>query len=157
MSLVSLPRSPLRPSLPCAGHVEEFKKTLSTEVQKSIKELGKVREEKRALEHQIADLFALKAKFGGNVSASFAALKWMAADAPSESPRIYRSTSEPRCEYHSGHGGCYESLRARRYGHGRYARYDWTRWQGASCTPWLVTQRRVMRNRESASESRTSY
>ncbi|ORX38343.1 hypothetical protein BD324DRAFT_350015 [Kockovaella imperatae] len=47
-------------------HVEEFKKTLSAEVQKSIKELTRVKEEKRALESQIADLFALKAKFGGN-------------------------------------------------------------------------------------------
>ena len=53
---------------PLSGHVEEFKKTLSAEVTKSIKELGKMREEKRALEHQIADLFALKAKFGGDVS-----------------------------------------------------------------------------------------
>lgn len=50
--------------------MEEFKKLLSTEVHKSMKELGEMREERKALEHQISDLFALKAKFGGPVSYS---------------------------------------------------------------------------------------
>ncbi|TYJ53517.1 hypothetical protein B9479_005848 [Cryptococcus floricola] len=45
-------------------HIEEFKRLLNVEVNKSMGELGKVREEKRALEQQIADLFALKAKHG---------------------------------------------------------------------------------------------
>ncbi|WVQ79717.1 hypothetical protein IAT38_001817 [Cryptococcus sp. DSM 104549] len=45
-------------------HVEEFKRLLSVEVNKSMSELGRVREEKRALEQQISDLFALKAKHG---------------------------------------------------------------------------------------------
>ncbi|WVQ72027.1 hypothetical protein IAR50_001571 [Cryptococcus sp. DSM 104548] len=45
-------------------HIEEFKKLLNVEVNRSMNELGKVREEKRALEQQIADLFALKAKHG---------------------------------------------------------------------------------------------
>ena len=42
--------------------MEEFKKVLSTEVHRSMQELGQLREQKRALEHQISDLFALKAK-----------------------------------------------------------------------------------------------
>ena len=50
---------------PALVHVEEFKKLLSAEVHKSMKELGTLREERKALEHQISDLFALKAKFGG--------------------------------------------------------------------------------------------
>ncbi|ORY35687.1 hypothetical protein BCR39DRAFT_511504 [Naematelia encephala] len=45
-------------------HIDEFKKLLSAEVHKSMKELGEMREQKRALEHQISDLFALKAKHG---------------------------------------------------------------------------------------------
>ncbi|KAE8541942.1 hypothetical protein D1P53_002116 [Cryptococcus gattii VGV] len=45
-------------------HIEEFKRLLNAEVNKSMNELGKVREEKRALEQQISDLFALKAKHG---------------------------------------------------------------------------------------------
>lgn len=49
----------------CLAHVEEFKKTLSAEVGKAMKELGQLREERKALEHQISDLFALKAKHGG--------------------------------------------------------------------------------------------
>lgn len=47
-------------------HFEEFKKLLSAEVHKSMKELGQMREQKKALEHQISDLFALKAKHGPN-------------------------------------------------------------------------------------------
>jgi len=62
-----------------AAHVEEFKKLLSTEVHKSMKELGKMREEKKALEHQISDLFALKAKHGAgsgnNVSEACSSLQ----------------------------------------------------------------------------------
>ncbi|WWC90564.1 uncharacterized protein L201_005500 [Kwoniella dendrophila CBS 6074] len=46
-------------------HVEEFKKLLSTEVNKSMAELGQMREEKKVLEQQISDLFALMAKHGG--------------------------------------------------------------------------------------------
>lgn len=45
-------------------HVEEFKKLLGTEVAKSMQELGQMREEKKALEQNISDLFALKAKHG---------------------------------------------------------------------------------------------
>jgi hypothetical protein len=48
--------------------VEEFKKLLSAEVGKAMKELGELRAERKALEHQISDLFALKAKHGGDVS-----------------------------------------------------------------------------------------
>jgi hypothetical protein len=46
--------------------VEEFKKLLSAEVGKAMKELGSLREERKTLEHQISDLFALKAKHGGS-------------------------------------------------------------------------------------------
>ncbi|WVW85409.1 hypothetical protein I302_107447 [Kwoniella bestiolae CBS 10118] len=46
-------------------HVEEFKKLLSTEVNRSMAELGQMREEKKVLEQQISDLFALMAKHGG--------------------------------------------------------------------------------------------
>nr|ODN94505.1 hypothetical protein L204_04638 [Cryptococcus depauperatus CBS 7855] len=46
------------------NHIEGFKKMLNAEVNKSMSELGRVREEKRALEQQISDLFALKAKHG---------------------------------------------------------------------------------------------
>ncbi|WRT68602.1 uncharacterized protein IL334_005580 [Kwoniella shivajii] len=46
-------------------HVEEFKKLLSTEVHRSMAELGQMREEKKVLEQQISDLFALMAKHGG--------------------------------------------------------------------------------------------
>jgi uncharacterized protein (UPF0335 family) len=53
--------------------VEEFKKALGAEVHKSMTELGRMREEKKALEQNISDLFALKAKHGmasrSNVSA----------------------------------------------------------------------------------------
>lgn len=52
-------------------HVEEFKKVLATEVNRSMTELGRMREEKKALEQNISDLFALKAKHGmerGSVS-----------------------------------------------------------------------------------------
>ena len=56
-------------------HIEEFKKLLSLEVHKSMKELGQMREQKKALEHQISDLFALKAKHtttsGPSVRSSF--------------------------------------------------------------------------------------
>jgi hypothetical protein len=48
-------------------HVDEFKKALTTETQRSLKELGTMREQKKALEHQIADLFALKAKHGDDI------------------------------------------------------------------------------------------
>ncbi|KAK4689185.1 hypothetical protein P7C73_g942, partial [Tremellales sp. Uapishka_1] len=47
-------------------HIDEFKKLLSTEVHKSMKELGQMREQKKVLEHQISDLFALKAKHGSH-------------------------------------------------------------------------------------------
>ena len=47
-----------------AVHVEEFKKALGAEVHKSMAELGRMREEKKALEQNISDLFALKAKHG---------------------------------------------------------------------------------------------
>lgn len=47
-------------------HVDEFKRSLSGEVAKSMNELGKMREQRKALEHQIADLFALKAKHNGD-------------------------------------------------------------------------------------------
>lgn len=43
-------------------HIEEFKKVLATEVGKAMSELGNVKAEKQALEQQISDLFALKAK-----------------------------------------------------------------------------------------------
>ncbi|WVQ95137.1 hypothetical protein IAU59_002231 [Kwoniella sp. CBS 9459] len=46
-------------------HVEEFKKLLSAEVNRSMAELGQMREEKKVLEQQISDLFALMAKHGG--------------------------------------------------------------------------------------------
>jgi hypothetical protein len=49
-------------------HVEEFKKALTQETQRSLKELGQMREQKKALEQQIADLFALKAKHSDEVS-----------------------------------------------------------------------------------------
>ncbi|KAK8854619.1 hypothetical protein IAR55_003358 [Kwoniella newhampshirensis] len=45
-------------------HVEEFKKLLTTEVNRSMVELGQMREEKKVLEQQISDLFALMAKHG---------------------------------------------------------------------------------------------
>ena len=51
-------------------HIEEFKKLLSAEVHKSMKELGQMREQKKSLEHQISDLFALKAKHGPNSASS---------------------------------------------------------------------------------------
>jgi hypothetical protein len=55
--------------------VEEFKKLLSAEVNRSMAELGRMREEKKVLEQHISDLFALKAKHGtdnrGTVSSHF--------------------------------------------------------------------------------------
>jgi hypothetical protein len=45
-----------------AVHIDEFKNLLSQEVNRAISELGEMREQKMALEHQISDLFALKAK-----------------------------------------------------------------------------------------------
>jgi uncharacterized protein (DUF3084 family) len=57
-----------------AVHVEEFKKLLGTEVAKSMQELGQMREEKKALEQNISDLFALKAKHGMNTRQNVRAL-----------------------------------------------------------------------------------
>lgn len=58
--------------------MEEFKKALGAEVHKSMTELGRMREEKKALEQNISDLFALKAKHGmasrSNVSVDMAEL-----------------------------------------------------------------------------------
>lgn len=48
--------------MPGTVHIEEFKKLLLAEVHKNMKDLGQMREQKKALEHQISDLFALKAK-----------------------------------------------------------------------------------------------
>lgn len=60
--------------------MDEFKNLLSQEVRRAISELGQMREQKMALEHQISDLFALKAKHatGGvpTVSRSTAARGW---------------------------------------------------------------------------------
>jgi len=55
-------------SMNIANHVNEFKAALATETQRSLKELGMMREQKKVLEHQIADLFALKAKHSDEVS-----------------------------------------------------------------------------------------
>ncbi|RSH81638.1 uncharacterized protein EHS24_007817 [Apiotrichum porosum] len=66
--------------------VDEFKKVLSSEVSRSINELGKMREEKKALEHQIADLFALKVKHGDNASSSPKLDDGEAAKPPPPSP-----------------------------------------------------------------------
>ncbi|WWD19242.1 hypothetical protein CI109_103700 [Kwoniella shandongensis] len=51
-------------SVNVSHHVEEFKKLLSAEVNRSMAELGQMREEKKVLEQQISDLFALMAKHG---------------------------------------------------------------------------------------------
>ncbi|WVR09459.1 hypothetical protein IAU60_006526 [Kwoniella sp. DSM 27419] len=59
-------------SVNVAMHVEEFKKLLSAEVNKSMAELGQMREEKKVLEQQISDLFALMAKHGGGKKAKAA-------------------------------------------------------------------------------------
>lgn len=47
-----------------AVHVDEFKKALTNEVSLSMRELGELREQKKVLQHQIADLFSLMAKHG---------------------------------------------------------------------------------------------
>lgn len=72
-------------------HVEEFKKALGAEVHKSMAELGRMREEKKALEQNISDLFALKAKHGmmsrSNVSTRHFRLSYRATRVGSERGR----------------------------------------------------------------------
>jgi hypothetical protein len=43
-------------------HIEEFKNMLSTEVSRNMQELTQMREQKRTLELQLSDYFALMAK-----------------------------------------------------------------------------------------------
>ncbi|KDN44252.1 hypothetical protein K437DRAFT_263287 [Tilletiaria anomala UBC 951] len=49
-----------------ASHAEELKKVLGRDVQRMFEEVGRIRETKRALEHEIGELFALKAKYFGS-------------------------------------------------------------------------------------------
>ncbi|CDZ98163.1 hypothetical protein [Phaffia rhodozyma] len=49
-------------------HLEEFKKLLSQEVGRSMTDLGRMREEKKLLESQIAELFAIKVKHSERLS-----------------------------------------------------------------------------------------
>lgn len=68
-------------------HVDEFKKALTNEVSQSMRELGTLREQKKALEHRIADLFALIAKHGEEgVSAT--------SEAPGEAPQVLSEVAE---------------------------------------------------------------
>ncbi|KAF5325556.1 hypothetical protein D9619_009684 [Psilocybe cf. subviscida] len=46
------------------AHLDRFMKALATEVRMLLGEVGKIREEKRALEFEIGDLLSIKAKFG---------------------------------------------------------------------------------------------
>ncbi|UZJ54441.1 hypothetical protein CBS101457_003761 [Exobasidium rhododendri] len=49
-------------------HAEELKKVLSKEVSGMFEDVGKIREAKRALEHEIADLFSIKSRHLGGMS-----------------------------------------------------------------------------------------
>ena len=47
------------------GHLDSFSKSLAGEVKTLMKEVGDLRESKRALQHEIADLLLIKARHGG--------------------------------------------------------------------------------------------
>ncbi|GAA5957858.1 hypothetical protein JCM8115_006269 [Rhodotorula mucilaginosa] len=53
-------------------HVKDFRGQLTTEIQRMFKEVGKLRDEKKALQSDIADLLAFQAKHGGKVPAAAA-------------------------------------------------------------------------------------
>ncbi|KAF9530522.1 hypothetical protein CPB83DRAFT_165178 [Crepidotus variabilis] len=46
------------------GYLDEFSQALATEVRMLLGEVGKIREERRALQHEIGDLLSMKAKYG---------------------------------------------------------------------------------------------
>ncbi|KAF8958935.1 hypothetical protein BDZ97DRAFT_1761747 [Flammula alnicola] len=46
------------------GYLDEFSRALATEVRMLLGEVGKIREERRALQHEIGDLLCMKAKYG---------------------------------------------------------------------------------------------
>ncbi|KAF9476042.1 hypothetical protein BDN70DRAFT_812953, partial [Pholiota conissans] len=46
------------------GYLDEFSRALATEVRMLLGEVGKIREERRALQHEIGDLLCIKAKYG---------------------------------------------------------------------------------------------
>jgi len=48
-----------------SGHLDGFSKSLASEVKILMKEVGDLRESKRALQHEIADLLLIKARHGG--------------------------------------------------------------------------------------------
>ncbi|KAF8308980.1 hypothetical protein DL93DRAFT_2063403, partial [Clavulina sp. PMI_390] len=45
-------------------YLDEFSKALSAEVRILLKEVGKLREEKRSLQHELGSLLALKSQYG---------------------------------------------------------------------------------------------
>ncbi|KDR74957.1 hypothetical protein GALMADRAFT_570107 [Galerina marginata CBS 339.88] len=46
------------------GYLDEFSRALATEVRMLLGEVGKIREERRALQHEIGDLLCMKSKYG---------------------------------------------------------------------------------------------
>jgi len=46
------------------GYLDEFSRALATEVRMLLGEVGRIREERRALQHEIGDLLSMKAKYG---------------------------------------------------------------------------------------------
>ncbi|GAA5934496.1 PH domain-containing protein [Sporobolomyces koalae] len=50
------------------GHIKDFRGQLTSEVQRMFKEVGKLRDEKKSLQADIAELMAFHAKYGGSVS-----------------------------------------------------------------------------------------
>ncbi|GAA6048359.1 hypothetical protein JCM3770_000966 [Rhodotorula araucariae] len=70
-------------------HVKDFRSQLTSEVQRMFKEVGKLRDEKNALQSDIADLMAFQAKHGGALP------KAAPPPARSEPPRAATKPTDP--------------------------------------------------------------
>ncbi|GAA5991459.1 hypothetical protein JCM11641_005212 [Rhodosporidiobolus odoratus] len=72
-------------------HVKDFRGQLTNEVQRMFKEVGKLRDEKKTLQHEIAELMTFHAKQGGSAASPAAAGAAAAtAAAPQPAPTIDR-------------------------------------------------------------------
>ncbi|GJN92728.1 hypothetical protein Rhopal_005766-T1 [Rhodotorula paludigena] len=71
-------------------HVKDFRSQLTSEVQRMFKEVGKLRDEKKTLQADIAELMAFQAKQGGTLAA-----KPVAAHSPPAAPSPAEAAPEP--------------------------------------------------------------
>lgn len=74
------------------GHLDAFSKSLAGEVKTLMKEVGDLRESKRALQHEIADLLLIKARHGGGDGMNL--FPWQGAAKVSRPPLGYGLSKE---------------------------------------------------------------